>query len=150
MESRRCAACDRVYQNRPQAPRQAYCTNVACQRERRKRWQRAKRLSDFDYVENQKRAQRAWCRRNPDYWREYRSRNDGHKGERQRTRGGSTRPKAAKMDSWISQDFIDAGIYRIVPVSVPKSAKKNSWIVEITRVSRPIKASRSRCKERTV
>jgi len=32
----------------------------------------AKRQNDPDYHDNQSRAQRAWQKRNPDYWREYR------------------------------------------------------------------------------
>lgn len=147
MESRRCAACDRVYLSRPQAPRQAYCTNVECQRERRKRWQRAKRLSDSDYVENQKRAQRAWCRRNPDYWRKYRSREEGNR-EQRRTRCEHARPRIAKMDSSIPFEINHGGLYRIALISA-RTAKKNSWIVEISKVSKPIKVPQPRRKERT-
>jgi hypothetical protein len=58
MESRRCAGCG----------------EAACQRQRRRRWQQAKRAGDADYRENQRRAQRAWAQRHGDYWRDYRRR----------------------------------------------------------------------------
>ena len=72
MESKRCAACGKAFRSRPQVPQQCYCTAPACQRERRRSWQPAKRQSDPDYNDNQARAQHAWRKRNPDYWREYR------------------------------------------------------------------------------
>ena len=72
MESKRCAACGQAFRPRPQIPQQCYCAAPACQRERRRSWQLAKRESDPDYHDNQARAQRAWRERNPDYWREYR------------------------------------------------------------------------------
>src|SRR6202047_3873761 len=58
MEIRRCAAGGHAFRPRPQVPNQRYCSAAACQRERRRRWQREKRESDADYCENQARAQR--------------------------------------------------------------------------------------------
>lgn len=52
-------------------PDQSYCADEACQRERKKLWQRDRRTSDPDYRDNQARAQDAWLARNPDYWRRY-------------------------------------------------------------------------------
>jgi hypothetical protein len=72
MERRRCAGCGGAFRPRPQVPDQKYCSASACQRARRRRWQRAKRQSDADYRENQARAQRAWVQGHRDYWREYR------------------------------------------------------------------------------
>ena len=72
MERRRCAACGGAFRPRSQVPAQKYCSGSACQRARRRRWQRAKRQSDADYRENQARAQRAWAQGHRDYWREYR------------------------------------------------------------------------------
>ena len=60
MESKRCTACGQAFRPRPQIPQQCYCAAPACQRERRRSWQLAKRESDPDYHDNQVRAQRAW------------------------------------------------------------------------------------------
>lgn len=69
---RRCAACGRLFELRPQHPDQSYCSAPACQRERRKLWQRERLATDPDYQANQARAQAEWIKRHPDYWREYR------------------------------------------------------------------------------
>ena len=103
MEIRQCAACGHVISAASQVPQQCYCAAPACQRERRRRWQQAKRQSDPDYHDNQSRAQRAWRKRNPDYWREYR-RDHPQYTERNRTqqreRNDRRRePLIAKMDA---------------------------------------------------
>lgn len=72
MENKQCVACNQPFQPRPQVPGQSYCSAPACQRERRKQWQRRKLQTDPDYQDNQARAQQAWTKRNPDYWLEYR------------------------------------------------------------------------------
>ncbi|NMQ29939.1 hypothetical protein E4Q23_20565 [Candidatus Accumulibacter phosphatis] len=72
MEFRQGEACRQLFRRRPQNPDQCFCSAAACQCERRRRWQAAKRQSDPDYRENQKRAQKAWAERHPDYWRAYR------------------------------------------------------------------------------
>jgi hypothetical protein len=56
MESRRCAGCGRAFWLRSQVPGQRYCCEAACQRARRRCWQRGKRQSDADYRENRARA----------------------------------------------------------------------------------------------
>jgi len=74
MESRRCRCCGHAFRPRAQSPQQRFCSASACQRERRRRWQQAKRASDPDYRDNQARAQRAWAASHRDYWAEYRKR----------------------------------------------------------------------------
>ena len=69
----RCASCRRLFRVRAQVRGQRYCAARACQRVRRKRWQRTKRRTDPDYRENQARAQEAWRVRHPGYWRAYRA-----------------------------------------------------------------------------
>jgi len=102
MESKRCAACGQAFRPRPQVPQQCYCPAPACQRERRRSWQLAKRQSDPDYHDNQARAQRAWRKRNPDYWREYRRTHPQYRDRnraQQRERNDRRRERLiAKMD----------------------------------------------------
>ncbi|WP_337179093.1 hypothetical protein [Hydrogenophaga borbori] len=73
MEERWCSACGELFLPRPQCPSQSFCSQVACQKERKLLWQRIKRKSDPDYVANQAKASSAWARRNPQYWRHYRA-----------------------------------------------------------------------------
>jgi hypothetical protein len=81
MESNPCAACGQPFRPRPQAPAQRFCSSAACQRERRRQWQRTRRREDPEYRDNQAQAQRAWVERNPDYWRKYRQNNPMYERE---------------------------------------------------------------------
>ena len=72
MVTKLCTNCCNRFIARPQSPDQEFCSDVPCQKERRKRWRQKKMETDPDYRLNQSRAQRAWLERNPDYWREYR------------------------------------------------------------------------------
>lgn len=152
MEKRVCAACRKHFRPQPQVPRQAYCRDAACQRERRRRWQEAKRQGDPDYQENQRHAQHAWCVRNPDYWREYREthpdyREDNRQQQRARRRG-EARPGVAKMDVSAPTQALKSGLYRIVPLPGSGVAKMDAWTAEITLISSLSATVCGRCKER--
>jgi hypothetical protein len=137
---RRCAACGQVFKVLPHVPEQSYCTEPACQRERRKLWQRARRLEDPDYRENQARAQEAWLARNPEYWREYRRRNPDYtqqNRERQRTRLKEIRAlgpaKAAESEV---ADLLESGLYRLKILAVDRFAKMDvCFLVELAPVT---------------
>jgi len=154
MERRRCAACGELFCPRSQVPNQMYCSGSACQRERRRRWQQAKRQNDADYRENQARAHRAWAQRHRDYWRGYRQthpqyceRNRLAARRRQReTRGAA---QFAKMDASRAFSPIPSGTYRLVPARAAEFAKMDAWIVEMTLISRPYGDVAEVCKERT-
>ena len=153
MESRRCACCGRVFRPRPQVPQQSYCPAPACQRERRRRWQQARRRHDPDYRDNQARAQRAWRERNPDYWREYR---DTHPQYRDRNRAQQRLRNLrrgerliAKMDAPNRVVPVLSGICRISQAPPTGIAKMDAWTVEITLLSDPSGQVVKRCKERT-
>ncbi|WP_291994097.1 hypothetical protein [Candidatus Accumulibacter sp. ACC003] len=112
MEFRQCEACRQPFRPRPRNPDQCFCSAAACQRERRRRWQAAKRQSDPDYRENQKRAQKAWAERHPDYWRTYRDQHPEYVARnRARQRERAPAPTGvAKMDAWMVEiTVISAG-----------------------------------------
>ena len=151
MERKPCASCDQKFRPRPQTPKQIYCPADACQKERRREWQKAKRQVDPDYRDNQAEAQRAWSRLNPDYWRQYRlahpeyvSRNRTQQGDRNERRQGRL---IAKMDASPVKTALSPGIYRLLPVS-PGIAKMDACTVEITILSKP-SAKTADCKETT-
>ena len=105
MEMKRCIACGEAFCLRAQRPDQQFCSALACQRERKRRWQRARLRSDPDYRENQARAQRAWVKRNGDYWSRYRQRNRAYAEanraqQRKRDARSSAQGGLAKMDVW--------------------------------------------------
>jgi len=143
MERRRCAACGKALRPRSQVPHQMYCSAAACQRGRRRRWQRVKRRSDADYRENQARAQRAWAQGHRDYWREYRRTHpeyceSNRRAARRRQRDRRQRAAPfAKMDASTALSRVPSGTYRLVPAGAEEFAKMDAWIVEMTLISKP-------------
>lgn len=136
---RRCAACGRLFEALPQVPEQSYCRDPACQRERRKLWQRQRRSMDPDYQDNQARAQAEWLKRNPDYWRDYRLRHPEYTDrnrelQRQRARddrGGST-PILEAQDLWPA---LTSGLFALRVISAARVAKMDvSYLVELVPV----------------
>ena len=153
MDSRRCEACGQAFRPRSQVSQQCYCAAEACQRERRRRWQVAKRQSDPDYHDKQVRAQRAWRERHPDYWREYRrthpqyaQRNRSQQHERD---GRRCERRLAKMDASAPVFPVPSGTYRLAPAAAGDLAKMDAWMVEITLLSSHCARSGESCKERT-
>lgn len=139
MENRQCVACGQSFCPRPQAPKQSYCSAAACQRERRRLWQKSKRQTDPDYRDNQRRAQQAWCARHPDYWHNYRSSHPGYvernRAQQRERNGSSPRGKIAKMDASMPIVRLPEGIYQIVQLMPTQIAKKDVWTIEITLLS---------------
>jgi hypothetical protein len=146
MAKRRCAACGCLFVPRCNVPQQGYCCERACQRTRRRRWQRQKFKSDADYRVNQAAAQRRWRERHPEYWRTYRqrhpeytARNRAQQGERnRRQRSGATGPSPApiaKMDAYATERPVRSGTYRLIPVSAPGIAKMDAYLVKMQVIS---------------
>jgi hypothetical protein len=142
MATRRCAACGCLFEPRRNVPAQRYCCERACQRTRRRRWQRAKLKADADYRANQAAAQRRWQEAHPHYWRDYRERHPeaaARNRERQhqrnrRRRAVGTRPalpRVAKMAAYGSEKPLPSGTYRLVPVTPAGVAKMDAYLVEM-------------------
>jgi hypothetical protein len=142
MAKLRCAGCGCLFVPRRNIPQQRYCSKAACQRTRRRRWQRQKLKADADYRANQAAAQQRWRERHPDYWRRYRqthpeyaARNRERQRERNRRRRsagtGPSPPVIANMDAYRSQKPIRSGTYRLVPVVAEGVAKMDAYVVEM-------------------
>lgn len=139
MERWRCTACEQAFRPRAQSPGQLYCGQSACQRERRRRWQRGKRQRDEDYRANQAHAQRVWAANHPDYWHKWRT---GHPEYTERNRVSQRRrdgerqaSRLAKMDASPPISPVTSGTYRLVPWTGGDLAKKDAWTVELTVIS---------------
>ena len=134
METKTCNACGHPFTPRPQNPNQAYCTDPACQRERRRRWQQKKRRDDADYCDNDARARKVWAAENPAYWKEYRDTNPAY-AERNRNLQQSRNQKLrasviANEDTSRPENSPPAGRYRMVQITCD-GATGDEWIVEI-------------------
>lgn len=153
MENRRCSVCGKSFRPHPQVPMQSYCAARACQRARRRRWQRVKRRTDPDYLDNQARAQRAWRKRNPDYWRKYRLDHQQYlesnrKRQRERNRRRRRGP-VVKMDTPTASFAMPSGIYKLSEAPPNGIAKMGAWIVQITLLSVRDDRLVTDCKETT-
>jgi hypothetical protein len=130
-------ACGVAFPLRAQSPNQAYCSDAACQRDRRKLWQRERRQRDDDYRDNQARAHARWLAKNPDYWTSYRSAHPEYverNRAQQRNRGRSqASSNVANMDP--SSPALPSGVYLLTAPGRP-IAKMDSWIVEIRVLSK--------------
>lgn len=147
MEQRRCAGCHKLFHPRPQCPEQGFCSAPACQRERKRRWQKAKRAADTDYRDNDVQANRDWRDQHRGYWREYRRqhpeyvmRNREQQRERDRAARGNQVPAAptpdlANEDASILQFPLPTGTYRIVPAHAGALANEDAYLVKIALLS---------------
>ncbi len=139
MECRRCAECGRAFRPHAQVPQQRYCGLAACQRERRRRWQRSKLESDSDYHANQVQAQRTWAAGHSDYWRAYRASHpdyaDRNRLEQRRRDRHRRAARLAKMDASTPIHPVPSGTYRLVSEAGGDLAKKDAWTVRITVIS---------------
>jgi hypothetical protein len=70
-----CLGCSTFFI--PRNKLQTHCSTSACQRARKALWQRQKLANDPDYAQGQKLSNKKWLADNPDYWKDYRSRNPG-------------------------------------------------------------------------
>jgi len=139
MEKRWCSACGVAFEPRPQSPRQAYCPNKACQRARKRLWQRTKRNTDDDYRENQVVAQEGWRHSNPDYWRKYREAhpdytdaNRQQQKQRNARRSGSVRV-IAKGDA-SPMLLPTAGVFRLTQLEPDYRGARIEWTVLLTLI----------------
>ena len=116
----RCRCCGQPFRPRPQNPTQSYCSDPACQRARKRAWQRAKRARDPDYRANERAAQRAWVQAHPQYWRAWR---EGHPQYVVRNRQAqgvrNARRRVAGLiangDASTRESVLAAGTYRVEP-----------------------------------
>jgi hypothetical protein len=127
-----------MFQVRPQNPKQNYCPNPSCQRERRRQWLQDKRLTDPDYRVNQAKAQHNWTLSHPDYWQSYRQthpeyveRNRAQQSDRNGRRRGRL---IAKMNASEAETLLRSGIYRLLPAG-GRIAKIDACTVQITLLS---------------
>ncbi|WP_321785761.1 hypothetical protein [Paraburkholderia sp. J94] len=135
-------ACGNAFVPLVHVPRQKYCSSKACQRARRRDWQRNRLHNDSDYRDNQARAQAKWRAAHSGYWREYRAAHPAyreHNRSMQRLRNArrSVRP-IAKMDVIRLPRSLGSGFYLLSHAGDTGIAKMDTWTVHIAVLSAPI------------
>jgi len=119
MNENRCRHCHTIFLPNPRIKNQRYCNHPECQRARKALWQKQKIHQDPDYQADHRDAQRDWQKRNPGYFKRYRS---GHSSYeeinrlKQKTRDQKKRLiHLAKMDALRPHPFVNPGSYFLLP-----------------------------------
>jgi len=119
----RCAYCKCLFFPNPHVKNQRYCSSKACQRARKRLWQREKIATDPDYKQNRFDCQRAWSNRNPDYWKEYRMNHPAYTRRNLELQNVRDKRRSlqqmdlAKMDALEPFSIVKQGTYYLVPDS---------------------------------
>lgn len=139
--SKRCAACGKNFQPRPQVKSQTYCSTKECQRERRRRGQQKTRRMDPDCRINDAQYNKDWASRNPEYFKNYREDNpeyaERNRLAQQRRNQNQRQIKIAKEAVSAPVFSLPSGRYRLIPITASEIANENAWIVEITVLTTP-------------
>jgi hypothetical protein len=132
---RRCEHCGEPFIPRKNVACQRYCSKAGCQQARRNRWRKRKILTDPDYRDNQRDAQKRWRESHRDYWRRYRAlhpeyveRNRLLQGERNRRRRGVL---IAKRDELKARNPMRSGYYRLILAEGDGIAKRDEYLVKL-------------------
>jgi hypothetical protein len=72
LSPRSCPYCQTAFQPSPRRPSQIVCSRPDCQNQRRKQYQRNKRLTDPEYAQVVRDSRRKWWHEHPDYQKTYR------------------------------------------------------------------------------
>ena len=139
--TRLCLACGIAFVPLLHVPRQRYCSSKACQRARRRDWQKNRLRTDIDYRDNQARAQAQWRAGHSSYWREYRATHPAYRQRNrsmQRMRNARRRFKPiANMDVTKSPQPLASGFYVLCDAHEAGVANMNAWTVHIAVLSPP-------------
>ncbi len=143
-----CESCKALFSPHPKVPKQKFCSKKKCQRERRRRWQKQKRLQDKSYRENQAAAQAEWLKENPGYWQKYRKEHPAYtmrnrllQKQRNENRGNHARipafvkEKIAKMDDLTIEKDIISGRYILIPYDSKRVAKMDCLVIKMEVLS---------------
>lgn len=145
MTSRRCKACGNLFTPWPQAKNQQFCSNPACQNERRRRKQAKRRKESLAMRENDALYHKDWAAKNPGYWQKYRAEHSIYV-ERNRTQQQTRNQARIAKDTSFSSNALPSGLYRLIPATAEMIAKDAAWLVEITVLQGPSEFEALNCK----
>lgn len=127
-------------------PQQEFCPRIRCQNARKRRWRQNKRNLDPDYKLNDQASSKAWRRKNPKYWSEYRKTHPEsvlRNRQKQFIRDQLPQRDSCKVDASLlansdafhEENPIKTGIYRVIPQN-HDLANSDALLVKISFISR--------------
>jgi len=128
-----CAAphCRRILDPNPRVKNQRYCGEKACQRARKRKWQKDKLAVDPDYKANQRDCQVEWHGRHPGYYRKYRQEHPRYCKRNallQTCRNAKARV-IAKMDALESAPRNKPGVFYLLPLIAKMDASAQKVLI---------------------
>lgn len=140
MEKRWCSACGRPYDPNPRAPRQAYCSDIDCQKARKLLWQRTKRRTDPDYHQEQLEAQSVWRQKNREYWRKYRGEHPEYVASNREQQRERNRRRTDDFNSIAKVDASSAwppppGLFCLARLWGGEATAAQSWLVQLIPIA---------------
>ncbi|MBI5923888.1 MAG: hypothetical protein HY847_19845 [Betaproteobacteria bacterium] len=137
--TKRCVACGKKFEPRPQARNQTYCSAHECQRERRRAWQKKERRTDAMYRKDDADYNKQWAKNNPGYWEKYRAENPEYterNRKKQHVRNLKHRyGRNLHSKTTGSAPPLPSGRYWLTTIGPDGIAKGDASIVEITFIS---------------
>lgn len=130
-----CKICRRLFQPKPNVPKQKVCGGNSCQRERKRRkWRRWSKLNP-DYAKSRQAKVRAWAAAYPDYWKHYRSTHPQYVQRDHQRRKAALRSsrRSAKQTQW-RQILVDKLRLLQSPDSSICSAKQTQYLRRVERI----------------
>lgn len=136
-----CIHCGKSF--KPRVEGQGYCSNKACQRARRARWQRNKMANDPDYKDNQKMCWQDWLKQHPNYYKKYREKHPEYvKRNRLLQVGRDARRSKDKLRQFLAKmDVLNKGLYsrrgglfKLIPQGGRFLAKMDSMTVKLVGI----------------
>lgn len=145
-------------------PQQQFCSHRSCQNVRKSSWRREKHKRDPDYRENQNQSSKRWRKKNPDYWKHYRTAHPGYTDgnrckQRQRNQAlykGPEPPYPSNASQFANSDALDsknpvkAGTYQLIPLPHGGFANSDALIVNISVVPKGYQPMGEVCKHTTL
>jgi hypothetical protein len=127
MAARKCHACGRFFEPRPQTPSQLYCSRPECQKERRRlSKQVARRGSSGGPPGNQ----RGSTDRSPHYWKLYRAEHPAYVERNRILQRARNRTRLAEVEAETA-GVLPPGRYLLTPVDDTGVATGHAYLVEI-------------------
>ena len=128
-----CAAphCRRILNPDPRVKNQRYCGEKACQRARKRQWQKEKLAVDPDYKANQRDCQVEWHRRHQGYYGKYRQEHPRYR-ERNTLLQTCRNAKArviAKMDALEPAPQNKPGAFYLLPMIAKMDASAQKVLI---------------------
>jgi hypothetical protein len=138
MGERRCGYCKKSFQPSKYQPKQAVCSDPACQQRRCSEYRQQKLAADAEYAQVCRDSARKWRVDNPGYWKRYREKNPdsaNRNREQQKKRDRKRRLfNLANNSSALDLKHAAAGVWLLnVPgadLANNNSAPAQVWVIE--------------------